>query len=110
MKCSPETPPLAVSRENPELTRWFAEEIQPHEPRLRAWLRTRFPQLRDFDDLIQEIYLKLVKAKGAGKWDRPKAYLFTTAKNAALDHCRRRQVVTFERISVSNESSLCDEG
>lgn len=109
MKLSPEPFPPASSRDNPELARWFTEEIQPHESRLRAWLRTKFPQLRDLDDLIQEIYLKLVKAKGTGKWDRPRAYLYTTARNAALDHCRRRQIVVFEPMTGTRELSLCDD-
>jgi RNA polymerase sigma-70 factor (ECF subfamily) len=37
--------------ENPELARWFAEEIQPHESALRGFLHARFPTLVDIDDL-----------------------------------------------------------
>ena len=29
---------------------WFAEEVQPHEPALRAYLQARFPTLGDHDD------------------------------------------------------------
>lgn len=33
-------------------TRWFFEEVQPHEPKLRAYLRHRFPTLTDVDDIV----------------------------------------------------------
>lgn len=89
-----------------ELTRWFAEEVQPHEPKIRAWLQARFPQLGDIDDLIQETYLRVLRAKGAGQLEHPKAYLFATARNAALDRFRRNRVITFERLADIADSSV----
>lgn len=91
--------PRPVSPPTPELSRWFTEQIQPHEPKLRAWLRARFPQLDDLDDLVQDTYLRLFRTKGEGKFEQPKAYLYTTARNAALDRCRRRQIVSFAPIT-----------
>ncbi|MBI2497428.1 MAG: RNA polymerase subunit sigma-24, partial [Opitutae bacterium] len=44
-----------------DFARWFAEEVQPHEPALRAWLRNRFPTLVDPDDLVQESYARLLR-------------------------------------------------
>ena len=35
-----------------EQARWFAEEVQPHEPALRACIRTYFPSLLKFDDIM----------------------------------------------------------
>lgn len=89
-----------------ELTRWFAEEVQPHEPKIRAWLQARFPQLGDIDDLMQETYLRVLRAKGAGQLEHPKAYLFATARNAALDRFRRNRVITFERLADIADSSV----
>jgi len=79
--------------------RWFAEEVQPHEPLLRAWLRSHFATLRDIDDLVQETYLRLIRAQSAGKIAHPKSYLFATARNAALDRLRRERIVTFEPLA-----------
>lgn len=73
-----------------EHAQWFAEEVQPHEQALRAYLRDRFPSLNDWDDIIQESYARILKAKGTGAVSYPKALLFTTARNAALDLFRRR--------------------
>jgi RNA polymerase sigma-70 factor (ECF subfamily) len=84
-----------------DYARWFAEEVQPHEPLLRAWLRSRFATLRDIDDLVQETYLRLFRARSAGKIDHPKSYLFATARNAALDRLRRDRIVAFEPLTDS---------
>jgi len=88
---------------------WFAEEVQPHESSLRFWLRSLFPSLPDTDDLVQESYLRLIRAREAGKITCAKAYLFTTARNAALDFFRRRQVATIEAVGDMSDSTALDE-
>ncbi|MDP3070000.1 MAG: sigma-70 family RNA polymerase sigma factor [Opitutaceae bacterium] len=90
-------------------TRWFLKEVQPHESKLRAWLHARFPKLGDVDDILQETYLRIVRAKGTGRVSHPKAYLFATARNAALDHYRRNQIVAFERLAEITDSSVLIE-
>jgi RNA polymerase sigma factor (sigma-70 family) len=84
--------------------RWFAEEVLPHEAALRAFLRAKFPALRDVDDLVQESYARLWRAKQSGEVRNPRAFLFTTARNAAVDNFRRSQVVAMESL-VSGEAS-----
>lgn len=80
------------------LARWFSEEVQPHEPALRAYLLKRFPSLPDHDDLVQETYARLLRARENGRLTYAKAFLFTVARNAAIDMFRRRRVVTHEPI------------
>jgi RNA polymerase sigma factor (sigma-70 family) len=75
-----------------EQTRWFSEHVQPHEPALRAYLSKRFPSLPDHDDLVQETYVRLLRVNDPGRLVHPKAFLFTTARNAAIDLVRRRTV------------------
>lgn len=82
------------------------EEVQPHEPKIRAWLQARFPGMSDVDDLIQETYLRVLQAKGAGNLTHPKAYLFATARNAALDRVRRNKVVCFEPLADITDSTV----
>jgi len=43
----------------PEQARWFAEEIQPHEPLLRAYLQKQFPSLHGVADVVPESHLRL---------------------------------------------------
>lgn len=76
--------------------RWFAEDIQPHEGALRAYLRCRFPMLHDLDDLVQEAYMRLIRAYNAGSVTSSKSMLFAIARNAALDLFRRQKAVPMD--------------
>lgn len=92
-------------------TDWFARNVLPHEPMLRAWLRSRFPPGLEVSDLVQEAYARLLRARAAGATlQSPKAFLFATARNLALDTLRRRQIsgedslVPFESLDVLDEA------
>ena len=85
---------------------WFTEEVQPHEGALRCYLRGRFPTISDQDDLVQETYMRLLRAKNAGTVREARPYLFVIARNAALDLIRRGKnssidgIVDIEQLSV----------
>ncbi len=80
-----------------DCNRWFIEEVQPHEPSLRAYLRSRFSSITDFDDLVQETYARILNAyRNGSAITSAKAMLFTLAKNAALDIFRREKLVKIE--------------
>lgn len=92
-----------------EDARWFAEEVQPHESSLRAYLRGMFPSLPDVDDLVQESYARLIRAREGGRISYVKAFLFTTARNAALDIFRRNKVVAFEPMADMSTLSIVED-
>lgn len=73
-------------------TRWFSEEVQPHEPALRNYLRRRVPTVSDVDDVVQDSYVKILTAKPAREIASAKAYLFTIARNAAGKLFRQRRL------------------
>ena len=95
--------------ESPDSSRWFAEQVQPHAAELRAWLRGKFPALNDPDNLAQESLTRVWRAHEHGEIQSPKALLFTTARNLALDELRRRQVVTVEPIAESAGLSVFED-
>jgi RNA polymerase sigma-70 factor (ECF subfamily) len=103
--------PSSVSEElsSTDQSRWFAEEIQPHEPALRAWLRNRFPSLSDIDDLIQETYAKLFRARKAGKISETRPYLFATARNTASGICRHNRIIPFEPLAETDGLNVVEE-
>ncbi len=92
-----------------ENSRWFASEVEPHESSLRSYLRNVFPALPDLDDLVQESYARLIRAKDAGRVSYAKAFLFTTARNAALDLFRRRNVVAIELVADFAKLHVLDD-
>lgn len=79
-----------------EASRWFADEIQPHEHDLRDYLRAKFSAHPDIEDLIQETYARLLQAREQSGAQIGKAYLFATARNMAIDFFRRRKIALID--------------
>jgi len=84
--------------QNPDLARWFAEQIQPHESALRAFLRA-----------VQESYARLLRVQEKEKIGNPKSYLFATARNAALDFFRHHRSRTLEPLVSEDVRSVLEE-
>ena len=60
-------------------------------PPLRAFLARRVPAGVDADDLVQEVFLRVVRHAGSLRsTDRPEAWLFQIARNALRDALRAR--------------------
>ncbi len=74
-----------------EQAKWFVDEVLPHERDVRAWLARRFPDVSDIDDVMQDAFARCLKATAAGPVANPRAFLFVTARNLALNHLRRRR-------------------
>lgn len=89
--------------------RWFAEEVEPHEFRLRAWLAGRFPQLKDHDDVVQDTYVRLFRARKEGGIRSVRGFLFTAASNAARDIFRRERVHVVGRVGDLAELPIAEE-
>lgn len=106
---SPLPAPGAPQRGVPERSRWFEEEVQPHESALRAYLQARFPTLGDHDDLVQETYARLLRERARGGVRYTRAFLFTAARNAAFDLFRRRGAKPTEAVTDSVEHAILEE-
>ena len=92
-----------------EQTRWFAAEVLPHESDLRAYLRRAFPSLRDVDDLVQETYARVFRARRAGKVTEARPYLFSTARNTACDAFRRSKIISITGLADIDGSSVVED-
>lgn len=89
--------------------RWFAENVQVHEGALRSYLRGHFPALHDLDDVVQEAYRRMIETSRSRQVGHPKAYLFATARNAALDFFRKKRPVSLEEIPDSRRLAVLVE-
>lgn len=93
-----------------ELGLWFSDHVQPHEPMLRAWLRSRFSSENDIEDIVQEAYVRLLRARENAPVVSPKAFLFAVARNIALDRHRHRVVARAEPLVESEALAVLEEG
>ena len=82
---------------------WIETELPKHEPALRAFLRMKFPQITDQDDLLQETYLRVIRASATGRIELTKAFFYTVARNLGYDYCRRKALVPMEPLKEADE-------
>lgn len=83
--------------------------MQPHESLLRAWLQSPFASEGDIDDVVQEAYARMLRARERGAVISPKAFLFTVARNLALDRVRHRHVIHLEPLVENEALSVLEE-
>lgn len=99
----------AMPPQDPEQARWFAAKLLPHEPKLRAWLRSRFGPATEIDDIVQEAFLRVLHEQSRRVLLSPKAFLFTTARNLAIDQLRRRATNRTESLAENEALSVLEE-
>ena len=58
-------------------------ELLAYEDCLRAWLNGQFRLKHNLDDVVQESFLRVIKAANQRTIENPKAYLFSIARNVA---------------------------
>lgn len=75
----------------PDHARWFADEVRPHEPALRSYLRGAFPGVRDVDDVVQESYARLWRRHIRQPIKSGRAFLFTIARRLVFDLLRHQR-------------------
>lgn len=104
--CRPPSSSVPPPKEQP----WFTENIQRHEPALRAYLLSRFSTLPDHDDLVQETYLRMLRAQLRVRLATVKAFLFATASNLAIDRFRRGRGTSHVSLDTLDALTADDSG
>ena len=93
-----------------EQTRWFTEEVQPHETSLRSYLKGSFPTMRDVDDVVQESYLRAWKARARQPIRCARAFLFRVARNVAINLLNRERVSPIDSVKDLESLPVVDGG
>ena len=90
---------------------WFAQQILVHEVRLRTYLRRFLKAPSDVADGIQETYARLLSLKDheLSAIRSPHAFLFTTARNLALEWSRRERLNFREFLPENGATCVLDE-
>ena len=77
---------------------WFVREVLPLEAALKQFLRRRWRNKTEIDDLCQEVYARVFES-GLQRIPYPvKPFVLTTAYNLLVDLRRRENVVSIEAV------------
>jgi RNA polymerase sigma factor (sigma-70 family) len=78
--------------------RWLAAHILPYEPIVRARLRRMFVYGLELDDIIQEMYARVVSLPSLESIKYPCQYAIQTATAIIIDHVRRSRVISISTV------------
>jgi RNA polymerase sigma-70 factor (ECF subfamily) len=83
--------------------------VHPHDSSLKAYLRGSFPHVRDVDDVVQESYVRIWRARMTQPIRSARAFLFQVARHLAIDAVRREQVSPIEPLRDLAALSVIEE-
>ena len=106
MNSSPTSPDPADREAH---ARWFTDEVHPNGSALKAYLRGAFPSVRDVDDVVQESYVRIWKAKAAQPIRSAKAFLFKIARHLALDVIRHERRSPIDAVSDLSQLGVIED-
>ncbi len=93
-----------------EQDRQISEIVAEERSRLRNFIRRRVPDPADAEDILQEVFYKLVEANRLlMPIDHVTGWLFRVARNRITDLFRKRREVTFGDAAPKDSSDFGDE-
>src|SRR6267142_1166061 len=82
----------------------ISEVVKREQSRLRNFIRQRVPDPRDAEDILQDVFYKLVEANRLlMPIDHVTGWLFRVARNRITDLFRKQKAETFSDASVEDE-------
>src|SRR6185312_5070439 len=78
---------------------WFGREILPLEASLMQYLEHNWRNESDITDLRQEVYVRIYEAALQGLPEKPRQYLFTTARNILINRVQHERVIPIEAVA-----------
>jgi RNA polymerase sigma factor (sigma-70 family) len=94
-------------RDRPDIAAWFAAHILPHEPDVRAWLRSSL-RVANEDDVVQEAYARIFAQADFDQVISGRAYFFTVARNIVLKQLRRERIVRIDAVAEIDSLGIVD--
>ncbi|MGH9943186.1 MAG: RNA polymerase sigma factor [Pyrinomonadaceae bacterium] len=82
----------------------ISEVVEREQFRLRNFIRRRVPDPRDAEDILQDVFSKLVEAnRMLMPIDHVTGWLFRVARNRIIDLFRQKKLESFSEITVADE-------
>jgi len=99
-----EPPTHAMNAQGFEQDRQISEIVAAERSRLRNFIRRRVPDPADAEDILQEVFYKLVEANRLlMPIDHVTGWLFRVARNRITDLFRKKKPETFSDMAVEDE-------
>jgi RNA polymerase sigma-70 factor (ECF subfamily) len=90
------------------LLAFIGTQILPHEADLRQWLTRLGVKADERDDIVQEVYCRLLRIERTDHILDARAYLFRSARNIVLEQVRRNRVVSIMTVQNLDDLGLAD--
>ena len=85
----------------------ISEVVKREQPRLRNFIRRRVPDPRDAEDILQDVFYKLVEANRLlMPIEHVTGWLFRVARNRITDLFRKKKPESFSNASVAHDDEL----
>lgn len=78
---------------------WFEEHVLPLEASLMQFLERNWRNASDVSDLRQEVYVRVYQAALKQLPDKPRQFVFATARNLLIDRVRHESVIPIDAAS-----------
>jgi RNA polymerase sigma factor (sigma-70 family) len=87
-----------------EQDRQISEIVAKERPRLRNFIRRRVPDPADVEDIVQDVFYKLVEANRLlMPIDHITGWLFSVARNRIIDFFRKKKPEPFSDAAIEDE-------
>ncbi len=94
---------------NQDTINWLTVHLLPFEAELRLRLRRVCASAADVDDVIQEVYCKVMQMDEVTHVNDPRGYIVQMARNLVTDRLRRDAVVDIEAMSNLGDLEVRDD-
>lgn len=93
-----------------DIVAWVSSNVLPFEAELRGWLRNVLGDAQEVDDLVQDIYCRLLNLSSVAHIAEPRAYLYQVARSLIINRLRRRAIVRIDTVQNMDEVAGFDAG
>lgn len=99
---------ISSGEERRALLAFVGTQILPHEHDLRLWLKRLGVKAHELDDIVQEVYCRLLRLDRIDHIADGRAYLFRSARNVMLEQVRKSRIVSIMTVQNIDDLGVAD--
>jgi RNA polymerase sigma-70 factor (ECF subfamily) len=92
----------------PAIVEWVSTHLLPYEAELRMKLAGVCKDAAEIDDVMQEVYCRILKLETVEQIREPREYVLRMARNIVIDQFRHNTVVEIEAVANLEEFNVED--